>query len=123
MGLASGRDVSVARVERDVNVGESGYVGYEMWVRDLETRLGSIVGASGCFYAIRRSLHMTLVPEALSRDFAAALIAREHGLRAVSVNEAVCFVPRIAQHPARVPAQGAHDDPRPRDAVVQARTS
>ena len=96
VGLASGRDVSVTRVERDVNVGESGYVGYEMWVRDLETRVGSIVGASGCFYAIRRSLHLTLVPEALSRDFAAALISREHGLRAVSVSEAVCFVPRIA---------------------------
>ncbi len=96
VGLASGRDVSVANVERNVNLGESAYVGYEMWVRDLETRVGSIVGASGCFYAIRRELHMALVPEALSRDFASALITREHGLRAVSVRDAVCFVPRIA---------------------------
>jgi cellulose synthase/poly-beta-1,6-N-acetylglucosamine synthase-like glycosyltransferase len=96
VGLASGRDVSVTRMERDLNVGESGYVGYEMWVRDLETSVGSIVGASGCFYAIRRPLHMAPVPEALSRDFAAALVTREHGLRAVSVSEAVCFVPRIA---------------------------
>jgi cellulose synthase/poly-beta-1,6-N-acetylglucosamine synthase-like glycosyltransferase len=96
VGLASGRDVSVTRMERDLNVGESGYVGYEMWVRDLETRVGSIVGASGCFYAIRKPLHMAPVPEALSRDFAAALVTREHGLRAVSVSEAVCFVPRIA---------------------------
>jgi cellulose synthase/poly-beta-1,6-N-acetylglucosamine synthase-like glycosyltransferase len=96
VGLASGRDVSVTRMEHDLNVGESGYVGYEMWVRDLETRVGSIVGASGCFYAIRKPLHMASVPEALSRDFAAALVTREHGLRAVSVNEAVCFVPRIA---------------------------
>jgi hypothetical protein len=39
---------------------------------------------------------MAPVPEALSRDFAAALVTREHGLRAVSVSEAVCFVPRIA---------------------------
>ncbi len=96
VGLASGRDVSVARVERDVNLGESRYVGYEMWVRDLETKVASIVGASGCFYAIRRDLHMKLVPEALSRDFAAALITRENGLRAVSVGDAICFVPRIA---------------------------
>jgi cellulose synthase/poly-beta-1,6-N-acetylglucosamine synthase-like glycosyltransferase len=94
VGVASGRDVSVARSDADLNLGESGYVGYEMWVRDLETRVGSIVGASGCFYAIRRALHMSLVPEALSRDFAAALIAREHGYRAVSVNEAICYVPR-----------------------------
>ncbi len=96
VGVASGRDVSVGRMDRDLNLGESGYVGYEMWVRDLETAVDSIVGASGCFYAIRRELHMALVPEALSRDFAAALIAREHGLRAVSVNDAVCLVPRIA---------------------------
>jgi cellulose synthase/poly-beta-1,6-N-acetylglucosamine synthase-like glycosyltransferase len=95
VGLASGRDVSVAQIDGDLNVGESGYVGYEMWVRDLETRVGSIVGASGCFYALRKPLHVTLFPSALSRDFAAALIARESGYRAVSVSEAVCFVPRI----------------------------
>jgi len=95
VGVASGRDVSVGPLDHDLNLGESGYVGYEMWVRALETRVGSIVGASGCFYAIRRPLHMTLFPAALSRDFACALIAREQGYRAVSVKEAVCFVPRI----------------------------
>jgi cellulose synthase/poly-beta-1,6-N-acetylglucosamine synthase-like glycosyltransferase len=95
VGVASGRDVSVAQLDRDTNLGESGYVGYEMWVRDLETQVGSIVGASGCFYAIRRPLHMHTLPAALSRDFASALFAREDGYRAVSVNEAVCFVPRI----------------------------
>ena len=95
VGVASGRDVSVVQGTRDLNVGESGYVGYEMWVRGLETRVGSIVGASGCFYAIRRQLHMTLFPAALSRDFACALLAREAGFRAVSVDAAVCYVPRI----------------------------
>jgi hypothetical protein len=34
------------------------------------------------------------VPPELSRDFASALTAREHGLRAVSVDAAVCLVPR-----------------------------
>lgn len=96
VGVASGRDVSVARVDDTANLGESGYVGYEMWVRSLETKVSGIVGASGCFYAIRRPLHMALVPVALSRDFAAALIAREHGFRAISVNEAVCYVPRTS---------------------------
>ena len=95
VGVASGRDVSVTHLDRDANLGESGYVGYEMWLRDLETRVDSIVGASGCFYAIRKPLHMTYFPAALSRDFACALIAREQGYRAVSVSEAVCFVPRI----------------------------
>jgi hypothetical protein len=41
-------------------------------------------------------VHRTLLPDALSRDFAAALVARERGFRAVSVPEAVCFVPRTA---------------------------
>lgn len=94
IGVASGRDVSVGALTIEANQGESGYVGYEMWVRSLETRVGSIVGASGCFYAIRLDLHETLVPAALSRDFASALTAREHGYRAVSVDEAVCLVPR-----------------------------
>jgi len=94
IGVASGRDVSVGDLAEEAGLSESGYVGYEMWVRSLETRVGSIVGASGCFYAIRRELHESLVPAALSRDFASALTAREHGLRAVSVDEAVCLVPR-----------------------------
>lgn len=94
IGVASGRDVSVGDLAAEANQGESGYVGYEMWVRSLETRVGSIVGASGCFYAIRRPLHANLVPAALSRDFASALTAREAGLRAVSVDEAICLVPR-----------------------------
>lgn len=94
VGLASGRDVSVSRVEQDVNVGESGYVGYEMGVRRLETELGGIVGASGCFYAIRIDLHRKPLPPALSRDFASALITRENGFRAVSADGATCLVPR-----------------------------
>lgn len=94
VGIASGRDASIVSEEAGTNVGESEYVGYEMWIRDLETRLGGIVGASGCFYASRIPLHMEIVPEAQSRDFAAPLLARAQGFRAVSVADAVCYVPR-----------------------------
>jgi cellulose synthase/poly-beta-1,6-N-acetylglucosamine synthase-like glycosyltransferase len=97
IGVASGRDVSVGAGEREATTAESGYVGYEMWVRDLETRVGSIVGASGCFYAIRRFIHDTHLPEHLSWDFASALVARERGFRSVSVGDAVCIVPRTAE--------------------------
>lgn len=96
VGLASGRDVSVINVDGDANEGESGYVGYEMWIRQLETRIGGIVGASGCFYAIRTHLHRQPLPEHVSRDFAAAIVTREHGYRAVSVDEATCLVPRTS---------------------------
>ena len=94
VGVASGRDVSVSSLDAGSNRPESGYVGYEMWVRSLETRFGSIVGASGCFYAIRRHLHHPAFPESLSRDFASCVIAREQGFRSVSVDQAVCYVPR-----------------------------
>ncbi len=94
VGCASGRDVSVGASEAEANRGEAGYVGYEMAVRDLETRVSGIIGASGCFYAIRAELHRLPLPGGLSRDFAAALHAREHGYRAVSVPEAKCLVPR-----------------------------
>lgn len=94
VGVASGRDVSVGHAAAAEAHGESGYVGYEMWVRQLETRAGTIVGASGCFYGIRARIYDATFPEALSRDFASALIARSHGLRAVSVDDAICWVPR-----------------------------
>lgn len=94
VGCASGRDVSVGSGGAEANRGESSYVGYEMTVRDLETAVSGIIGASGCFYAIRADLHRLPLPGTLSRDFAAALKAQEHGYRAVSVPTALCLVPR-----------------------------
>jgi cellulose synthase/poly-beta-1,6-N-acetylglucosamine synthase-like glycosyltransferase len=96
VGVASGRDVSVAVGEVTANATEAGYVGYEMWVRALETRLGGIVGASGSGYAIRAELHKIPIRDDLSRDFSAALTARRHGFEAVSVDDALCVVPRTA---------------------------
>jgi cellulose synthase/poly-beta-1,6-N-acetylglucosamine synthase-like glycosyltransferase len=94
VGVASGRDVSVGAEGTQAGAGETGYVGYEMWVRSLESRLGSIIGASGCLYATRRELHSIPVPENLSRDFAAVLKARVRGYRSLHVGDAVCLVPR-----------------------------
>jgi cellulose synthase/poly-beta-1,6-N-acetylglucosamine synthase-like glycosyltransferase len=96
VGLASGIDISVSSARNESNGGESQYVGYEMWIRELETRAGGIVGASGCLFAIRRPLHLEHVPLAAVRDFAAPLMVKSHGLRSVSVPDAVCYVPRTA---------------------------
>src|SRR5690606_41569869 len=94
IGCASGRDISVDPGAGTANVGESGYVGYEMWIRDLETRVAGIIGSPGCYYAIRPELHQLPLPEAMSRDFSSALHARESRYRAVSVPQATCAVPR-----------------------------
>jgi cellulose synthase/poly-beta-1,6-N-acetylglucosamine synthase-like glycosyltransferase len=97
VGVASGRDVSVGRDDHHDAGAESGYTGYEMRLRDLETRAGSIVGASGCFYGIRRSIRGSPLPAGLSWDFASTLVAREQGYRSVSVPGAVCLVPRTVE--------------------------
>ena len=97
VGVASGRDVSVGATDLHATRGESGYTSYEMWVRDLETHAGSIVGASGCFYGIRRRIRVSPLPPGLSWDFASTLVAREQGYRSVSVADAVCIVPRTAE--------------------------
>ncbi|HEX3866102.1 MAG TPA: glycosyltransferase [Gemmatimonadaceae bacterium] len=96
VGVASTRDVSVLNHEIAANSTEASYVGYEMKLRHLETLSGGIVGASGSGYAIRRRLHDIRVPDMLSRDFSAALNAEVSGLRAISVDDAVCYVPRTA---------------------------
>jgi hypothetical protein len=94
VGVASSRDVSVTRDTQQGNATEAVYVGYEMSIRALETRTGGIVGASGSGYAMRAELHRLPVRADLSRDFSAAPTARTHGYMAVSVDDALCYVPR-----------------------------
>lgn len=94
VGVASTRDVSITRAATSANATEAGYVDYEMRIRGLETLTGGIVGASGSGYAIRAELHHIPVRADLSRDFSAALTARKHGFAAVSVDDALCYVPR-----------------------------
>ena len=96
VGVSSGRDISVASVGATGHAGEAAYTGYDMWVRDLETDVEAIVGSSGCLYAIRADLHRRQLPGHLARDFSSALWARLNGVRAVSVHDAICFVPRAA---------------------------
>ena len=102
IGVASGRDVSAGTEHLENNGAESRYVGYEMWLRDLETRAGSIVGASGCFFGIRRRIHERPLPHELSWDFASPLVARQLGYRSVSVRDAICIVPRTPRIQAEI---------------------
>jgi glycosyltransferase involved in cell wall biosynthesis len=96
VGVASSRCVSVASTQTHANRADSWYLGYDMWVRHLETLVSGIVGAAGCLHAVRAPTAADVLPETLSCDFAAALLARQRGLRAVSVEDAICFVPRLA---------------------------
>ena len=96
VGVASSHCVSVAPTQEHANRADSWYLGYDMAVRHLETLVSGIVGAAGCLHAVRARAPIDVLPETVSCDFAAALLARERGLRAVSVPDAICFVPRLA---------------------------
>ena len=63
--------------------GEAWYGRYELLLRRLESEVGSIVGASGSFYAQRRSICRPFV-EGLAPDFLSVLRTVEQGYRAVS---------------------------------------
>ncbi|MGH7531916.1 MAG: glycosyltransferase [Gemmatimonadales bacterium] len=93
VGVASGRDVTIGFNGPTKGGGEVAYVNYEMWVRKLETDVDGIIGASGCLFAMRSSLRRAVVPAHLSWDFAAVLLARQQGFRAVFVPDAICHVP------------------------------
>jgi len=64
-------------------VGEGAYVRYEMWLRRLESRRAGLVGLSGSFFGIRRSIAGSWNPS-IPSDFACALYSVKSGKRAVS---------------------------------------
>lgn len=67
--------------------GEGMYGRYELLLRNLESRVHSIVGASGSFYAQRRALCQPFV-EGMAPDFLSVLNTVEQGYRAVSERSA-----------------------------------
>jgi len=78
--------------EVDNIIGREGetYWSYELRLRAAESRLGSLIGVSGCLYAVRRNAYRPINP-ALISDFVIAMKMREQGLRTVLAPEAVCF--------------------------------
>jgi glycosyltransferase involved in cell wall biosynthesis len=63
--------------------GEGLYGRYELWLRNLESRVASIAGASGSFYAIRKELCPPFVG-GMAPDFLSVLITVEQGRRAIT---------------------------------------
>lgn len=74
---------------------EGAYGKYELALRNLENRVGSIVGASGCFYAQRRSL-CDPFKKGMAPDFFSVLATAEKGYRAVTEPEATGVMKSIS---------------------------
>jgi cellulose synthase/poly-beta-1,6-N-acetylglucosamine synthase-like glycosyltransferase len=63
--------------------GEGAYVKYEMWLRVLETRVNSVVGLSGSFFAARKSVCEDW-PVSIPSDFNTLLNSIKKGFRGIS---------------------------------------
>jgi cellulose synthase/poly-beta-1,6-N-acetylglucosamine synthase-like glycosyltransferase len=89
VGCVAGRLVYVDRTDSSVGSGAKSYWGYETFLKTHESRACSLIGASGCLYAVRRAAYVPLYHEACS-DFIIATKMVEQGLRAVYEPAAVC---------------------------------
>jgi cellulose synthase/poly-beta-1,6-N-acetylglucosamine synthase-like glycosyltransferase len=89
VGCVAGRLVYVDPAQSAVGRGARSYWGYETFLKRHESRACSLIGASGCLYAVRRSAYVPLYDEACS-DFLIATVMVEQGLRAVYEPDAVC---------------------------------
>ena len=89
VGCVAGRLIYVDPADSRIGRGARSYWGYETFLKEHESRISSLIGASGCLYAVRRSAYVPLYAEACS-DFIIATRLVEQNLRAVYEPAAVC---------------------------------
>jgi len=83
-------------VDRDGKIsGEGTYVRYEMFLRGLETKVNTLVGLSGSFFAARREVCHDWAID-LQSDFNTLLNSVKTGLRGVSDPDSIGYYKNIA---------------------------
>lgn len=90
VGCVGGHLVYVSSVDNMTGRGAETYWSYELRLRAAESSLGSLIGVSGCLYAVRRSAYRPIDP-ALISDFVIAMRMQEQNLRTVLAADALCF--------------------------------
>jgi cellulose synthase/poly-beta-1,6-N-acetylglucosamine synthase-like glycosyltransferase len=90
VGCVGGRLIYVTEVENGTGRGGECYWSYELRLRAAESSLGSMIGVSGCLYAVRKRAYRDIHPTLIS-DFVIAMKMREQGLRTVLALDATCF--------------------------------
>jgi cellulose synthase/poly-beta-1,6-N-acetylglucosamine synthase-like glycosyltransferase len=89
IGCVAGRLIYVDASDSSVGKGARGYWSYETFLKKSESLACSLIGASGCLYAVRRAAYKPMYAEACS-DFLIATMLYEQGLRTVYEPTAVC---------------------------------
>jgi cellulose synthase/poly-beta-1,6-N-acetylglucosamine synthase-like glycosyltransferase len=90
VGCVAGLLIYQGKGENLTAAGGVSYWSYEVALRSAESKLGTLIGVSGCLYAVRRSAYRPIAPGLIS-DFVIAMRMREQGLRTVLEPRAVCF--------------------------------
>ncbi len=90
VGCVTGQARYVDGAKTAADAGERTYWDYEIYLKQLETAVGSTVGGDGAIYAIRKHLWKTL-PSTGINDFLNPLQIVDGGWRAVYEPEAVCY--------------------------------
>jgi cellulose synthase/poly-beta-1,6-N-acetylglucosamine synthase-like glycosyltransferase len=88
IGCISGMDYM--KEKGSEGAGEGLYVQYEMILRKLETKVGSLVGVSGCFFGIRKEICNGWIDN-MSSDFYLPIFTRMQGYRTILEEEAQCY--------------------------------
>jgi cellulose synthase/poly-beta-1,6-N-acetylglucosamine synthase-like glycosyltransferase len=97
VGCVSSEDRVVTENRRVT--GEKDYIAFDMWLRRLESRVGSPVGASGAFFAARKEVCDVWFP-AFSSDFFIPLRTVSRGMRAIVDPECRCYYGVVASDQA-----------------------
>jgi cellulose synthase/poly-beta-1,6-N-acetylglucosamine synthase-like glycosyltransferase len=90
VGCVAGQLVYTDDSRTAAGSGCQSYWSYETMIRESESLLGSLIGVSGCFYAVRRSSYVRMACD-MSSDFCIASEMRLQGLRTVYEPEAISF--------------------------------
>jgi len=99
VGVVSGE--LVLQEAQDQGQGKVGlYWRYEKWIRARQSALDSVLGATGCIYAIRKSLVLPLPADTLLDDVYLPLAAFFRGYRVILENSA-----RAYDTPAALPTE------------------
>jgi cellulose synthase/poly-beta-1,6-N-acetylglucosamine synthase-like glycosyltransferase len=90
VGCVAGQLIYVDAASSAVGKGCRSYWGYEKFLKRCESDVGSLIGVSGCLYAVRRICHAKLANNMID-DFVIATEIHLQGLRTVYEPEAVAL--------------------------------
>jgi len=91
VGCVSGEMVFIATHESMVQAEMDAYWLYEKWIRKMECRTGSTMGATGAIYAIRRKLYKPIPFGTLLDDVLTPMNIVMQGYRVIFDSDAVCY--------------------------------